>query len=55
MTGNRISGRGAQTSTLPAMPIDVRGLIRFIVSGQPIALALKFQGIRASISVTGQP
>lgn len=25
------------------------------VSGQPMALDLKFQGIRASISVTGQP
>ncbi|HHV70763.1 MAG TPA: hypothetical protein GXX48_24530 [Ochrobactrum intermedium] len=26
-----------------------------IVSGQPMALDLKFQGIRVSISVTGQP
>lgn len=26
-----------------------------VVSGQPMALDLKFQGIRVSISVTGQP
>jgi len=30
-------------------------IVMSIVSGQPMALDLKFQGIRVSISVTGQP
>ncbi|MNE69188.1 hypothetical protein D3C80_1648970 [compost metagenome] len=36
-------------------PITQMTIGELIVSGQPMALDLKFQGIRASISVTGQP
>jgi len=32
-----------------------RDMAMKVVSGQPMALDLTFQGIRASISVTGQP
>jgi len=43
------------SALLPSVTVRIADNAALTVSGQPMALDLKFQGIRASISVTGQP